>query len=94
VQINNEAEGFIVINPEVAQIYKAAQALPSRDQAVLLLTLMQSQQGNPVNLGNSAAQAKTIYQINSMTPAEMALVLDAIASTLRSGGANAKQDNT
>jgi hypothetical protein len=93
--MDNGTEGLIPANLGVDHLYRAAKHLSVGERAALVDKLMYGcdEQKHTMSFESMAAQPKLIQQINLMTPAEMALVLDAIASKLRNPGANTTQDD-
>lgn len=70
-------------NQGVDDVYDTAKKLSLEEQAKLIKRLLGDPKGTTVSFGNSSVTADTVYQINLMTPEDMALVLEAIADNIR-----------
>jgi hypothetical protein len=93
--MNNETKGLIAVNPAVGHLYRAVKDLSSRERTALNNELRQdfNQQETAVSPESIASQTRILQQINLMTPYELALVLEVIASKFRSAGTDAEKDD-
>jgi phosphotransacetylase len=93
--MDNETKRLTAVNLTVEHLYRAAKQLSISEKAALVdkLTHGCDEQETTVSVENISALTKTLHQINFMTQGEMALVLDVIASKLRSAEADTKEDD-
>lgn len=69
---------------EADSVYEKAKNLPIDERVELVKRLLGNHGTTTVCFGNSSVTADTVYQINLMSPDDMALVLEAIASKIKS----------